>query len=101
MRVLLIVTFPHEPFNSYVRDGSAAQRMGKILAALKPESAYFVEIDGHRTGVLAVNLKSESAIPSLAEPFFLQFQAICRFHPAMSVNDLKKADLAALGKKWG
>ena len=46
--------------------------------------------------------KSErsSRVPSLSEPFFLHFNADCSFHIVMSPDDLKKAGLDELGKKW-
>ncbi len=47
--------------------------MGKILAAIKPEATYFTEIEGQRTALLIVNLETASQIPSIAEPFFLNF----------------------------
>jgi hypothetical protein len=75
--------------------------MGKILAAIKPESTYFTEIDGRRTAILIVKLENASQIPSIAEPFFLNFNAECSLHPVMSPEDLQKAGLAELGKKWG
>ncbi len=101
MRVLMIVECPHEPFNTLVRKGTAGEIIGKILATVKPEAVYFTELSGKRTAVLVVNLESASQIPSLAEPWFLNFQADCHFHPAMSPDDLQRAGLADLGKKWG
>ena len=41
-----------------------------------------------------------SKIPSFAEPFFLNFNADCRFRPVMLPDDLGKAGLEDLGKKW-
>ena len=101
MRVLLRASCPVEPFNTLVRKGTAGEVMGKILASIKPEAAYFTEIEGQRTALLVVNLESASQIPSLAEPFFLNFNAGCRIHPVMSAEDLQKGGLAELGKKWG
>ena len=101
MRMLLRASCPVEPFNTLVRKGTAGKIMGKILAAIKPEASYFTEIDGRRTAILVVNLQSASQIPSIAEPFFLNFNAECRFHPIMSPEDLQKAGLPELGKKWG
>lgn len=43
MRMLMHVQFPLEPFNTAVRDGSAGQKIQKILEAIKPEAAYFSE----------------------------------------------------------
>lgn len=100
MRILLHATFPHEPFNTYVRDGSVAAKMGRILAELKPEAAYFTEFDGKRSALLVIHMDDCSQIPAFAEPWFLTFNADCHFHAAMVPEDLAKADLAALGKKW-
>jgi hypothetical protein len=41
-----------------------------------------------------------SDIPALAEPWFLNFHATCEFRIAMSPEDLRKAGLEELGKKW-
>ena len=100
MRILQHVTFPHEPFNTYVRDGSIGGKMKRILDDLKPEAAYFTELDGRRSAILIVNMDDTSQIPAIAEPWFLTFNADCHVHPAMVPADLAKADLAALGKKW-
>ena len=101
MRFLIRVSMPHEPFNSYVKDGSAGAKMGKIMNELKPEAAYFMDMDGLRTGILIVNMDNTSQIPAIAEPWFLLFDADVEIHPVMLPDDLMKADLAALGKKWG
>lgn len=82
MRMLLNVRMPHEPFNTLVRQ------------------AYFTEQDGKRGGMLIVDVKDPSRAPSLSEPFFLHFNADCSFHIVMSPDDLKKAGLDELGKKW-
>jgi hypothetical protein len=100
MKMLLHVEFPHEPFNSLVKSGKAGQLLGKILDATKPEAAYFTEQDGMRGGVFVINVQNAADVPSFAEPFFLQFQANCRFRIVMSPEDLKKAGLEDLGKKW-
>jgi hypothetical protein len=41
-----------------------------------------------------------SRIPSFSEPFFLNFNADCEFRVAISPEDLGKAGLDELGKKW-
>jgi hypothetical protein len=101
MRMLLDLVFPHEPFNAAVRKGTVGPTLNKILEALKPEAVYFTEQDGHRGAVLVVNLENPSQIPALAEPWFLHFQADCKFRIAMTPEDLKRAGLDELGKKWG
>ncbi len=101
MRMLLNVILPHEPFNTAVRKGTAGETIDKILKALKPEAVYFTEQDGHRGAVLVVNVENPSQVPALAEPWFLHFQADCKFRIAMTPEDLQRAGLAELGKKWG
>ena len=101
MRMLIRASFPNEPFNTLVRKGTAGEIMGKILAAIKPESIYFTDMDGQRTALLVVNMENASQIPALAEPFFLNFHAECHFHPVMTPDVLQMAGLAELGKKWG
>lgn len=100
MKMLLQITMPHEPFNTLVRDGTAGAKMKKVLDAVKPQAAYFLERGGKRTGILVVDVADPSKIPSLAEPWFLTFQADVEFHPCMTPEDLSKAGLEELGKKW-
>jgi hypothetical protein len=101
MRFLMKVSMPHEPFNTLVRNGSAGAKMGHIMDELKPEATYFIEMNGHRTGIMIINLNDVSQIPFYAEPWFLLFNADVQFHPVMSPEDLGKAGLEELGKKWG
>jgi hypothetical protein len=100
MRMIMHVIMPHELFNAAVRDGSVGQKMQRILADQKPEVAYFAEYNGHRSGFLIVNVSDASQIPALAEPWFLTFNADVHISPAMSPEDLGKAGLDAIGKKW-
>ena len=98
--MLLTVEFPHEPFNSLVRSGKAGQVLGRILDAIKPEAAYFTEQDGMRGGIFVIDIKNPSDVPAFAEPFFLNFHANCKLRIVMGPEDLKKAGLEELGKKW-
>lgn len=100
MKMLLTVEFPHEPFNTLVRTGKAGEIIARILETIKPEAAYFTEQDGKRGGIFVIDVQEPSDVPALAEPFFLTFQADCKFRIAMSPDDLQKAGLQELGKKW-
>lgn len=100
MRIMLTVTIPHEPFNQAVKDGTAGAKIGRILDETKPEAVYFTEQKGQRTAVLIVNLDDPSRIPFFAEPWFLTFRADVQFHVVMLPDDLKRAGLEELGKKW-
>lgn len=100
MKMLLTVEFPHEPFNSLVRSGKVGEIIGRILEAIKPEAVFFTEQEGMRCGVFVINVENPSEVPAFAEPFFLNFQANCKFRIVMSPEDLQKAGLEALGKRW-
>ena len=101
MRMLMTVELPHEPFNKAVREGTVGSTLNRILEDLQPEAVYFTEQDGRRGAVLIVNVDKSSDIPALAEPWFLSFNADCRFRIAMTPDDLAAAGLDELGKKWG
>jgi len=100
MRMLLHVKLPHEPFNTLVKDGTAGAKIQRILQDLKPEAAYFTEYGGRRGGIMIINVDNPSQIPSIAEPWFITFHADCELHIVMTPDDLAKAGLDALGKKW-
>ena len=77
---------PHEPFNSLVRNGTAGEKIQAVVAAIKPEAIYFAEYDGKRGCIAIVHLADGSADAT--------------FHPVMLPEDLAKAGLDELGKKW-
>lgn len=56
MRMLLNISFPHEPFNAAVRDGTAGQKLGRIIDETKPEAIYFTEQQGGRGAVMIVDM---------------------------------------------
>ena len=91
MRCLLKVSIPVETGNAAISDGTLPKTIESILAELRPESAYFAEENGNRTGFIFFDLKETSQIPAVAEPWFLAFNAHVEFHPAMTIDDLKKA----------
>jgi len=100
MRLLMNVSFPHEPFNTLVKEGTAGRIIQTILDDLKPESIYFTEQNGRRGAVAIISINDSSQIPTYAEPFFLSFNADCEFRIAMAPEELDRAGLGALGKKW-
>jgi len=99
--MLMQVSIPHQEFNELVRDGSVEQTLSKILDETKPEAVYFTNIDGYRAVIMLVDLADPSRVPALAEPWFLLLDADVQFHVVMTLDDLGKAGLAELGKKWG
>ena len=100
MRMLLDITIPHEPFNTLVRKGAVAKKLGEILEAIKPEAVYFTEQDGKRGAIVVVEIADASKIPSLCEPWFLTLDADVKCRIAMTPDDLKNSGIDALGKKW-
>ncbi|MBI3146262.1 MAG: panthothenate synthetase [Pseudogulbenkiania sp.] len=101
MKMLMMVHFPHEPFNQMVREGRAGEVLMQILDEIKLESIYFTELNGTRSAVAVIDVDESSQIPRYAEPFFLQFEADCEFRIAMTPADLGRAGLEMLGKRWG
>ncbi|HXC98916.1 MAG TPA: panthothenate synthetase [Verrucomicrobiae bacterium] len=100
MKVLMTVRLPHQPFNEAVKAGNAGAKLNRILEAIKPEAVYFTEHGGVRGAVLVVEMTDASKIPSLAEPWFLTFEADVEFRIAMTPDDLKRGGLDEIGKKW-
>lgn len=101
MKMLMNVQFPHETFNAAVNDGSVGRKINDILAAVKPEAVYFTENNGKRAALLIVDMANPSMVPTLAEPWFLVFNADVKFHIVMSPEDLQQAGLDKLGSQWG
>jgi len=100
MKMLVNVTWPIEPFNSMVRNGTAGEIIGRVIDDIKPESIYFTELEGNRGAVMVVNVAEASDIPSIAEAWFLNFEAFCEFRIAMTPDDLMKANLTKIAEKW-
>ncbi|HYS93721.1 MAG TPA: hypothetical protein VEL48_09835 [Candidatus Acidoferrales bacterium] len=100
MRMLMKVSFPVEPFNTAVRDGSAGAKIGRALEEIKPEAVYFTEDEGHRGAILIVDVPNPSRVPALAEPWFLMFNASVEFKIVMTPDDLKASGLESLGRKY-
>ncbi|MFB3881078.1 MAG: panthothenate synthetase [Armatimonadota bacterium] len=100
MRMLLHVKLPVEPFNAFVRDGTAGRKIQQIVDEAKPEAVYLTNYDGQRGAVMIVDVEDPSRVPALAEPWFLTFDADVQFHIVMKPDDLTRAGLESLGKKW-
>ena len=100
MRMLVDFNLPLEPFNSLVRNGTAGQKIQQILEDIKPEAVYFSERNGKRGGIMIVDVADPSRVPVIAEPFFLTFNASVEFHVVMGPDDLAKAGLEELGRKY-
>jgi hypothetical protein len=91
MRFLMKVNIPVEAGNAAARAGKLGTTIKSILADLNPESAYFTDDKGQRTGFIFLDMQDASQIPAIAEPWFLAFNAGIEIHPVMVPEDLSKA----------
>lgn len=103
MRMMLKVNMCTEAANQLARQGKLGSTIQSILADVKPEAAYFMDDDGVRTGYIFFDLPDSSAVPALAEHWFLALNAKVSFRPAMNAADLGKAasGIEAAVKKYG
>jgi hypothetical protein len=103
MRFMLTFRIPPERGDALIKDGSIGQVLQSIMADLKPEAAYFGDIEGARGGYLVINMDDASQIPAIAEPLFLGVGATVKLHPVMTPEDLGKAteSLQAVAEKYG
>ncbi len=90
MRMLLKIQMDVEAGNRAIRDGSFGEILERVMGQIQPEAAYFTAIDGKRTGLIFFDLKEESQIPSVAEPFFMGVNAAIELTPAMTPEDVQK-----------
>ncbi len=100
MRMLVHAKLPNEPFHTLLRKGKVGDLLKRIVDDLKPEAVYFTEYSGHRSAVLIVDVADPSKVPAIAEPWFITFDAEVRFHVVMTPDDLGRADLDGVSRKW-
>ena len=100
MQILVHAKFPTAEFNNALRAGTVEQTMGRILDETKPEAVYFTEYGGLRGAIMIFDISDQSQVPGICEPWFLAFNATVEFHIVMTPDDLRRAGLAELAKKW-
>ena len=100
MRMMFNISIPAESFNRLAREGTVGQKIGMILEETKPESIYFTGNRYGRGAVAVFDVRDSSDIPRIAEPWFLTFNAQIEYGPAITPEDLMKAGLEEIVKKW-
>ena len=93
MKFIVEVGMPHEPFSTLVREGTAGQKIGKILEGIKPEAVYFTDNDVGRGIIMIVDIEDYSQLPHVTEPLMLTFNASVHYRIAMGLDELAEADL--------
>jgi hypothetical protein len=85
---MLHVAMDTEVSNGRVEDGSMGSTIQGILEQLQPEAAYFYAKDGRRGLTVVVDAPDGAALPSLAEPWWLQLGATVEAIPVMDADEL-------------
>ena len=93
MKFIVEVTFPLEPFSTYVRKGEAGPKIAEVLGSIQPEVMYFTDSGTGRGAVMIVDLADASQVPHVTEPLMLNFDAAVHYRIAMSPEDLQAAGL--------
>lgn len=93
MKFIVEASFPLEPFNSYVRQGVAGERLGEVLGAIEPEVAYFTDHGVGRGVTMVVDLDNLSQVPHVTEPLMLRFDATVHYRIAIAPEEMQAAGL--------
>jgi hypothetical protein len=104
MRFMITCRIPMEKGNESAKAASLHSTIRSIMEELKPEAAYFSEIEGARSGYIVVNMDDASQIASIAETLFLGLGATIQVHRVMIPEELGQATPAieqAVQKKDG
>ena len=103
MRFMLTFRIPTDRGNALIKEGTLPQTLQSIMEDIKPEAAYFSDIEGARGGYLVVNMDEASQLPALAEPLFLGLGATVQAHVVMTPEDLGRATdtLQQAAQKYG
>ncbi|MFJ5229770.1 hypothetical protein ACIQBJ_07670 [Kitasatospora sp. NPDC088391] len=89
MRTMIVAELDTEKSNRLIAEGLMPERMGAMLAALKPEAAYFYPAGGHRAFTLVVDLDQESALVTAVEPLWMELGAHVTLTPCMNAEELR------------
>ncbi len=96
MRFMITCRIPVEKVNELTKAGSLDSTIHSIMEELKPEAAYFSDIEDARSGYIVVNMDDASQISAIAEPLFLGLGAAIQVHRVMSPEELGKKATPAI-----
>jgi sirohydrochlorin ferrochelatase len=91
MRFMITCRIPVEKGNELAKTVSLHSTIQSIMEELKPEAAYFSEIEGARVGYIVVNIDEASQIAAIVEPLFLRLGAAIQVHRVMTPEELGQA----------
>jgi hypothetical protein len=91
MRFMITCRIPVEKGSELAKAGSLDATIHSILEELKPEAAYFSDIEGVRVGYIVVNMDDASQISAIVEPLYLGLGATIQVHRVMSPEELGQA----------
>ena len=104
MRVMLSFSIDPERGDALIKEGRIGETMGSILEELRPEAAYFTDVEGTRGGYLIIDMEDASQMPAMTEPLLLGLGATVHMQPVMTPEDLRGAAgeaLQRMGQKYG
>jgi len=90
MRFLIRAKIPTDVGNKLIQDPNFMKNLEYYMNKVKPEAAYFMPNDGHRTMAFIANIENNSQVPGLVEPLFQWTGANVDVIPVMNFDDLKK-----------
>lgn len=93
MKFVVEVGFPTEPFNTYVRQGTAGQKLGEIMDTIKPEVVYLTDNGVGRGAMMVVDIESARQVPHVTEPLRLTFDASVHYRLALPPEEPMAAGL--------
>ena len=91
MRFMITCRIPVEKGNESAKAASLHSTIQSIIEELKPEAAYFSDIEGGRVAYIVVNMDDASQIASIVEPLFLGLGAAIQVHRVMIPEELGQA----------
>jgi len=89
MRTMLVVEIDTDAGNKRITDGTIAKTMEDVMAALKPEAAYFYAHNGRRAMTLVADLPDEASVVTACEPLWLGLNASVETFTCMNADDLR------------